>query len=317
MAVIGKSIAAAQKLLQEGSLVAIPTETVYGLAGNGLNPSAVAQIFTVKNRPSFDPLILHTNSLEKVKELVRDFPPAAQKLAEHFWPGPLTLLLPKAKQIHDIVTSGLDTVAIRIPKHPLTLALLSELDFPVAAPSANPFSYISPTTAQHVNQHLGDKIPYILDGGSCNVGIESTIVGFPDGQPTVYRKGGTSLEAIRSVIGEIEVLAHSSSKPQAPGMLKKHYAPAVPIIIGDITALLPQQAGKSVGVISFQKDYLGDSELQFTLSPTGNYNEAAQNLFAALRALDALKPDVILVELLPEEDLGIAINDRLKRAAAK
>lgn len=317
MATIGKDLVKAQDLLKKGELVAIPTETVYGLAGNALNPSAVAQIFKVKNRPSFDPLILHTNSLEKVKQFVREFPQAAQQLAEAFWPGPLTLLLPKAELVHDIVTSGLDTVAIRIPKHPMTLALLAGLDFPVAAPSANPFSYISPTKPQHVNQHLGDKIPYVLDGGNCHVGIESTIVGFPEGVPTVYRKGGTSIEAIESVIGKVAILAHSSSQPQAPGMLKKHYAPKVPIIIGDVVQLLSQQEGKSVGVISFKENYLGESKLQFTLSANGSYEEAAHNLFSALRALDELKPDVILVELLPEKDLGIAINDRLRRAAAK
>ncbi|MGB0522905.1 MAG: L-threonylcarbamoyladenylate synthase [Flammeovirgaceae bacterium] len=317
MAEIGKSILKAQQLLQAGELVAIPTETVYGLAGNGFNPTAVAQIFKVKNRPSFDPLILHTSSLDKVKRFVREFPEKAAQLAEAFWPGPLTLLLPKSAQVHDIVTSGLDTVAVRIPKHPMTLAVLSGLDFPVAAPSANPFSYISPTRAVHVNQHLGDQIPYILDGGNCQVGIESTIVGFPDGVPTIFRKGGTSLEAIERVIGKVDVRSHSSSQPQAPGMLKKHYSPKVPILIGAIPELLTQQHGKSVGVISFTEDYLGKSELQFTLSAKGDYSEAAQNLFAALRALDALQPDVILVELLPEEDLGIAINDRLRRAAAQ
>lgn len=317
MADIGKDIIKAQNLLKAGELVAIPTETVYGLAGNAFNPDAVAQIFKVKNRPSFDPLILHTDSLQKVKGFVRSFPEAAEQLAAAFWPGPITLLLPKSSKVHDIVTSGLDTVAVRIPKHPMTLSVLKGLDFPVAAPSANPFSYISPTSAQHVNQHLGEKIPYVLDGGNCQVGIESTIIGFPEGVPTVFRKGGTSIEAIEAVIGKVAVKAHSSSQPQAPGMLKKHYSPKVPIVIGDIAELLQQQQGQSIGVISFQKSYLKNSALQFTLSAKGNFGEAAKNLFAALRKLDELQPDIILVELLPERDLGIAINDRLKRAAAK
>lgn len=317
MAEIGKDIQQAQELLKAGELVAIPTETVYGLAGNGLNADAVAKIFKAKNRPSFDPLILHTNTLEKVKQFVQSFPAEAEQLAKHFWPGPITLLLPKSSQVPDIVTSGLDTVAVRIPKHPMSLAVLEGLDFPVAAPSANPFSYISPTSAAHVNQHLGEKIPYILDGGHCHVGIESTIIGFPEGVPTIFRKGGTSIERIEEVIGKVAVKAHSSSQPQAPGMLKKHYAPKVPIIIGNVAELLREQQDKTVGVISFQKDYLGDSPLQFTLSKSGDYAEAAKNLFAALRALDGLKPEVILVELLPEQDLGIAINDRLRRASAR
>jgi len=317
MAEIGKDIEKAQQLLRSGELVAMPTETVYGLAGNAFHPAAVAHIFKVKNRPAFDPLILHTDRLEKVKQFVRDFPPIAEQLAQAFWPGPLTLLLPKSEQIHDIVTSGLDTVAVRIPQHPVSRNLLEGLDFPVAAPSANPFSYISPTTAQHVNQHLGTKIPYILDGGPCTVGIESTIVGFPDGIPTVFRKGGLKIEAIEGIIGKVQVNTHSSSQPTAPGMLNKHYSPKVPMFIGDIPKLLAEYEEKSVGVISFQQAYLGESPLQFTLSKKGDFAEAAQQLFAALRALDTLAPDVIVVELLPEQDLGIAINDRLRRAAVQ
>jgi len=318
LAKIGKNIEQASEFLTQGELVGIPTETVYGLAGNGFNAEAVAKIFEVKNRPSFDPLILHTDSIEKIAQFVAEMPAQAKQLAEAFWPGPLTLLLPKSDKVPDIVTSGLDAVAVRIPNHPFTLELLSKLDFPLAAPSANPFSYISPTTAQHVNQHLGDKIPYILDGGNCRVGIESTIVGFPEGKATVFRKGGLSIEAIEKVIGKVEVLAHSSSKPQAPGMLAKHYAPKIPLIIGNIPELLAQEKGKTVGVISFRESYLGaDNPLQFTLSASGDYAEAAQNLFASLRKLDELQPDIILAELLPEQNLGIAINDRLRRASVR
>ncbi|MES2733756.1 MAG: L-threonylcarbamoyladenylate synthase, partial [Bacteroidota bacterium] len=184
---IGTNISHAIDLLQQGEVVAIPTETVYGLAGNALNTKAVARIFSVKNRPTFDPLIIHTNSLEKVLQFVDEMPAQAKTLAQACWPGPLTLLLPRKDSIPDLVTSGLDTVAVRIPNHSLTLSLLEALEFPLAAPSANPFGYISPTTAEHVYNQLGKKIPYILDGGPCLVGIESTIVGFEDGEPTIYR----------------------------------------------------------------------------------------------------------------------------------
>ena len=194
MAVSGTDVERAKQLLCSGNLVVIPTETVYGLAGNALNPRAVAAIYEVKNRPSFNPLIIHTDRLEKVTEYVASVPRVAQELAQAFWPGPLTLLLPKTDKLPDIVTAGSDRVAVRIPKHPLALALLSELDFPLAAPSANPFGYISPTTVAHVEEQLGDKIAYILDGGSCSVGIESTIVGVEDNKLEVYRRGGISIE---------------------------------------------------------------------------------------------------------------------------
>jgi L-threonylcarbamoyladenylate synthase len=198
MAQIETDIEKAKALLESGELVAIPTETVYGLAGNALNPDAVAKIFSVKNRPSFDPLIIHTDSLEKVRKFTLDIPAPLDRLAAHFWPGPLTLLLPKKPIVPDLVTSGLDTVAVRIPQHTLTLSLLEALDFPLAAPSANPFGYISPTTAAHVQDQLGDKIPYILDGGPSQVGLESTIVGLENGEVVVYRLGGLEVAAIES-----------------------------------------------------------------------------------------------------------------------
>ncbi len=310
-------------------MVAIPTETVYGLAGNGLRAEVATKIFQAKNRPAFDPLILHTNSIEKIGKLVKEIPEKARLLAEAFWPGPFTLLLPKSDLVPDLVTSGLETVAVRIPKHPLTLQLLSELDFPLAAPSANPFSYISPTSAQHVQQHLGNKIPYILDGGNCRVGIESTIVGFPNGVATIYRKGGTSLEQIEAVIGKVAVNSHSSSNPQAPGMLKKHYSPSSRLILGNVPELLKLHSNKKIAIISFQKNYWLDFEKEFgnqkspnskqvfILSESGDFAEAAQNLFSTLRQIDQLQPELILAELLPEIGLGVAINDRLKRASAE
>lgn len=316
---IGTDIAYAARLLREEALVAIPTETVYGLAGNAFSEKAVAEIFSVKQRPVFDPLIVHTSSVARLLDLATDIPEEAMQLAERFMPGPLTLLLPKCDRIPDLVTAGSAWVALRMPAHPLALELLHELEFPLAAPSANPFGYISPTTAAHVEAQLGNKIPYILDGGACRVGLESTIVGFPEGQlPVVYRKGGLSVEAIEEVVGKVTVRAHSSSNPQAPGMLKSHYAPRVPLVVGDRASLTAAYAGRRTGVLSFRTKWEGiPAGWQELLSPEGDYAEAARNLFAAMRRLDNLELDIILAEWLPEEDLGSAINDRLRRAAAK
>jgi len=315
---IGTDIAKAKALLEQGQLVAIPTETVYGLAANALNEQAVSQIFAVKNRPSFDPLIIHTSAFERVGTYVQSIPEQANVLAEAFLPGPLTFLLPKENSIPDLVTAGSPLVAVRIPHHPMTLELLAGLDFPLAAPSANPFGYISPTEPKHVAQQLGDKIPYILDGGKCTVGLESTIIGFPDGQATIFRKGGIAIEAIEKIIGKVAIRPHSTSNPSAPGMLKSHYAPRVSLEIGKIETLLPQHEGKKIGIISFRKNYpeVAPSH-QLILSPSGNFAEAARNLFAGMRHLDNLELDIILAELLPERDLGRAINDRLRRAAVR
>ena len=314
---IGTDINYAIQLLQAEAVVAIPTETVYVLAGNALSAKAVSTIFEVKNRPSFDPLIIHTSQFERIAGFITDMPEAARKLASRFMPGPLTLLLPKSDDIPDIVTAGSPRVAVRIPAHPMTQELLAALDFPLAAPSANPFGYISPTTAQHVADQLGDKIPYILDGGPCLVGVESTIVGFEDGQVVVYRKGGIAVEDIEAVVGPVVARPHSASNPAAPGMLKSHYAPSAPVVLGDITNLLLQYKEQKAGAITFRKAAPGISpERQLVLSPGGDLVEAARNLFAGMRRLDALQLDVILAELLPEEGLGRAINDRLRRAAA-
>jgi L-threonylcarbamoyladenylate synthase len=311
----GTDLNYAAALLRKGELVAIPTETVYGLAGNAFSDRAVARIFEVKNRPSFDPLIVHTSNVERLSELVAEMPDEALQLARRFMPGPLTLLLPKKAVIPDLVTAGLIIVGVRIPSHPLALDLLGRLDFPLAAPSANPFGYISPTTAGHVEMQLGDKIPYILDGGPCQVGVESTIIGFPGGRPTVFRKGGVAVEAVEAVIGKVDVRVFSSSDPQAPGMLKSHYAPRIPLILGDIDLLLQEHQGKKLGIISFRKSYEQvPPHNQVVLSPSGDLTEAAQRLFAGMRELDSQDLDLILAELLPEKDLGRAINDRLRRA---
>jgi L-threonylcarbamoyladenylate synthase len=320
MAEIGKDIDKAKAFLERGELVGIPTETVYGLAGNALNPDAVAKIFATKNRPEFDPLILHTSSIERVLEFAVEIPKVLRLLGEKFWPGPLTLLLPKKDIVPDLVTSGLDFVAVRIPDHPLTKELLNVLDFPLAAPSANPFGYISPTQASHVNDQLGKKIHYILDGSSCEVGLESTIVGVENNEVVVYRLGGLDVKEIESVVGKVKVMTHSSSNPKTPGMLKSHYAPTKPFILGELNSLIKeyQLKGITFAVLSFKDNFqILPSDQQIQLSTKSDINEAAKNLFASLRTLDTMDVSVILSELLPDEGLGMAVNDRLKRAAAK
>jgi len=315
MAEVGKDIKKAQFLLAQGELVAIPTETVYGLAGNALDSQAAARIFETKERPQFDPLIVHVPDLARAGAYVEAIPEKAAALAEAFWPGPLTLLLKKKSIVPDLVTSGLDTVGIRCPDHDLTRALLQELPFPLAAPSANPFGYVSPTTPAHVQDQLGSRIPYILDGGACRVGIESTIVGVEGNQVVIYRMGGLSIEAIEQVTGPVAVQTHSTSNPKAPGQLKSHYAPRKRVILGDIDALLNSHGGPGTGVLSFQQDY-GVTH-QCILSPSGSLTESAQRLFMALRALDKMPVNLILAEYVPNTGLGRAINDRLKRAAAE
>ncbi len=319
MAQIGRDIALAKKLLEQGDLVAIPTETVYGLAGNALNEKALLEIFKVKRRPKFDPLIVHTDSIEKIKRLVTHIPDQLQQLADVFWPGPLTLLLEKQTFVPDLLTSGLPHVAVRIPRHPVTLDLLASLDFPLAAPSANPFGYISPTTAQHVEDQLGTLIPYILDGGDCHVGLESTIIGFDElNRPVVYRLGGKKMEDIEAVIGPVRLRLNESSDPSAPGMLKSHYAPKKRLYIGKVEDLLLHYRGKKIGVISFMTTRPSLSiARQIVLSSTGDVDEAASKLFGSLRLMDQSDVDIIIAERFPEDGLGAAINDRLKRASTR
>ncbi len=318
MAKTGKDIQKAVELLKAGEVIGIPTETVYGLAGNAFDPQAVARIFEVKNRPSFDPLIVHTHTIDNVHGFVQNIPKQALQLAKAFWPGPLTLLLPRTTAIPDLVTSGLDTVAVRIPHHPLTLELLSQLDFPLAAPSANPFGYVSPTQPLHVIEQLGQKIPYVLDGGPCTVGVESTIVGFEDKQPVIYRLGGIPVESIEQIIGAVKVKSRSGPKPNAPGMLKSHYAPKKLVIIGDIPELLKTYPLEGVGIISLQTAFAEiGADHQIVLSEKGDLSEAAQRLFYALRQMDKLPVQYILTSYVPDVGLGRAINDRLRRAAAR
>jgi len=306
---------AAIDCLRNGEIVGIPTETVYGLAANALSAEAVAKIFSAKNRPFFDPLIVHVHGITEAEKYVHPMPEKAQKLATAFWPGPLTLVLPKKEIIPDLVTSGHDTVGIRVPSHPVCLELLKKLDFPLAAPSANPFGYVSPTTAKHVADQLGDKVCYILDGGPCHVGVESTIVGFPQGEPLVYRLGGIAVEQIVAVLGPIAEQIYSGSNPAAPGQLDVHYSPRCKIVLSNnnTTPDTPETV-----YLRYTEPLAGiETERQLILSPKKNLEEAAVNLFAMLRQLDNAGYNCILAELLPETGLGRAINDRLRRAAAK
>ncbi|MEX2233197.1 MAG: L-threonylcarbamoyladenylate synthase [Cyclobacteriaceae bacterium] len=313
MAETGKDINKAKQLLERGQLVAIPTETVYGLAGNALDIQAVMKIFQAKNRPQFDPLIIHVPSLEKTNLYATNIPEKAKDLAHAFWPGPLTLLLERKDIIPDLVTAGLPTVGMRCPDHILTRQLLESVDFPLAAPSANPFGYISPTTPVHVADQLGDKIEYILDGGPCRVGIESTIVGFDNDMGIVFRTGGLKIEDIEKVIGKVQLQITTSSNPKTPGQLQSHYAPRKKLIAGNLEEMIKRFQSQKTGILSFQKNY--SSPFQYILSPEGNLEEACRNFFSALRALDQLPIDIILAEYVPDTGLGKALNDRLRRAS--
>lgn len=316
MAEIGKDVRRAKSYLEKGELVAIPTETVYGLAANALDPMAVAKIFIAKERPSFDPLIIHVSSVDQAIHFVDPIPDQARELINHFWPGPLTILLPKKSIIPDIVTSGLSTVGIRCPDHHLTQQLLKSLPFPLAAPSANPFGYISPTSAQHVQDQLGSKINYILDGGPCEIGLESTIIGFEEGSTVLYRRGGINEDQITKVVGPIKLKLSSSSNPLAPGQLESHYAPRKMFLLGDIESLEKKYSNVRKGVLRFQQNSNPQKDTLY-LSKSGDLNEAAKNLFTLLRQLDNMEVDIILAEPVPEVGIGKAINDRLRRAAVK
>ncbi len=316
LAETGKNIEQAAALLKAGKLVAIPTETVYGLAANALNEQAVLKIFEAKNRPFFDPLIIHVHSIEAATQYAVFNDQRLLQLARRFWPGPLTLLLPKKEMIPAIVTSGLDQVAVRVPDHVLSLSLLKALDLPLAAPSANPFGYVSPTEPAHVEKQLGKKVDYILDGGPCSVGLESTIAGVEDGKVVIYRLGGLPLEAIENEIGSIELKLNQSSNPVAPGQLKSHYAPKKPLFIGDISELIKSHPGKKITLLCFgDHKHQAENVVMLNLSPEKSLEEAALNLFRYLRLSDESDADIVICEKLPDEGLGRAINDRLTRAS--
>ncbi|MEQ8898991.1 MAG: L-threonylcarbamoyladenylate synthase [Roseovarius sp.] len=294
----------AAELLRSGELVAFPTETVYGLGGDATNDMAVARIFEAKGRPRFNPLIVHVDRVETVREYV-EWPHAAEVLASAFWPGPLTLVLPirPGTGISGLVTAGLPSLAVRVPANPVARELLRAFGGPVAAPSANPSGRISPTTAAHVKAGLAGRIAGILDGGACDVGVESTIVGLTDG-PALLRPGGLPAEAVEQALGEGLARHGEGDAVTAPGQLASHYAPGATVRL--------EAGSRRAGEVMLG---FGKVECDLNLSPSGDLTEAAANLFAHLHALDA-KGAPIAVSPIPERGLGRAINDRLRRAAA-
>lgn len=317
------AIARAAERLRTGGLVAFPTETVYGLGANAFDERAVARVFEVKGRPHFDPLIVHVSGAECVPQLVIGFPAAAKKLAERFWPGPLTLVLPKAGIVPDLVTAGCPTVAVRVPDHSVARALLREAGCPVAAPSANLFGRISPTTAEHVREQLGEAVDLILDGGPCRVGVESTVLRIVDDRVLLLRPGGVTLEELEAVIGPVAT-AHGPQQPAeeaglvSPGTLPQHYAPRTPLVVQEVRSAEcgVRSGGGGVGLLAFREpaDASGFVAVE-VLSAGGDLREAAARFFAALRRLDAAGLELIVAEPLPEQGLGRALNDRLRRAA--
>ncbi len=314
----------AARLLRRGRLVAFPTETVYGLGGNAYDPAAVARIFAVKERPRFDPLIVHVPDASWLERLAQAVPELAWRLAEAFWPGPLTLVLPRRECIPELVVSGLSTVALRVPDHPLALALLRRVGLPLAAPSANRFGGVSPTCAAHVADGLATGVDLILDGGPCRVGVESTIIGFADGQPVLLRPGGVAVEQIAAVAG-CQVL-RPVARPggdqamPAPGMLERHYSPGKPVRLLAAGAAIPRPPADQPSALLLASRRPAAETAGYAwvecLSSQGDLAEMARHLFAALRRLDQSAAAVIVAETVAEHGLGLAINDRLRRAAA-
>lgn len=312
---IGVQTELAIQHLLNNELVAIPTETVYGLAGNALNEEVVSKIFAAKNRPKFNPLILHLKDISEINKYCVNVPELAYSIANKFMPGPLTLLLKKSDVVPDIVVAGSDKVAVRIPNHPLTLKILQELPFPLAAPSANPFGYISPTSAKHVAENLGEKLSYILDGGECSIGIESTIIEIENNKIILHRKGGISKEQIEEFTRLKCIDSEIKNTIQTPGQLKSHYAPNTPLCRGSLEDFSGEIKNKKVALISFQnKNIVKENVDYYYLSENGVLEEASVNLFKTLRILDKKNYDLIIAEILPNKGLGTAINDRLDRA---
>jgi len=313
-----EAVRRAALIIRQGGVVAFPTETVYGLGADAFNPEAVARVFEIKARPYFDPLIVHIANSQDLERLASSIPAGARLLAEKFWPGPLTLVLPKREEVPDIVTSGLPSVAIRMPRHNLTLKLILQARTPVVGPSANPFGYLSPTTADHVRELLGSKVDFILDGGPCEVGVESTIVSFLEERPRLLRPGGLALEEIEALIGPINSSPLTRAKPEAPGLLPRHYAPRTRsyLVWSEDDFWRWKREGKRIGLLSFQgeKVTLPFDHIEI-LSPSGDLRQAAASLFASLHRLDRAGLDLILIEKIPETGLGRAIMDRLRRAS--
>ncbi len=325
------SLRQAVDVLRAGGVVAFPTETVYGLGADATNEKAVCRVFEAKKRPTFDPLIVHVASLEQAHSLWSGAPDSAGSIARHFWPGPLTIVLPKAPSVLDLVTAGLPTVAVRMPGHDVALALIKALGRPIAAPSANVFGHTSPTSAQHVAEDLGDAVDLILDGGPCRVGVESTVLKIENGRGTLLRPGAITAEQLREILPVEEFVGKPlSASLESPGQLESHYAPWTRFV------LLPKKfkdfpegfeamrqewetmkgMAPRVGLLSFGK---ANEEVHLesvqNLSVSGDLVEAAANLFQAMRKLDKMHLDFILAEPVPEKGIGEAIMDRLRRAS--
>lgn len=309
---IGTDVALAASLLREGKLVAIPTETVYGLGANALDSKAIASIYAVKNRPTFNPLILHFASWEAAQPYVKAVPKEITRLASKFCPGSISFLLQKTDLVSDIITAGSSHVVIRVPDHPVTLKLLTFLDFPLAAPSANISNTVSPTSAQHVADGLGERIAYVLDGGESKIGVESTIISFQDNHVTILREGGVSQEDIQS-LGLI-VKKSNNKTIQTPGQHKKHYATNKPLYLVDsITEYLDKNSGKRCSALLFENSKVNCTT--YLLSANYDLAEIANNLFATMRRADADDTDLILIEHIKEEGIGRAVADRVRRAS--
>jgi L-threonylcarbamoyladenylate synthase len=309
------SIEEACEILKKGNILAIPTETVYGLAANAYDDSAILKVFERKGRPAWNPLIVHTGDLEQLTELTTNVPIGARDLIKAFWPGSLTLVLPKSDKVSTFVTAGKDSVAIRMPNHPMTLSLLRALSFPLVAPSANPFQRISPTSAMQVSRYFGDELP-ILDGGPCAVGVESTIVSFVQGAPEILRLGSVTQQMIESVIGKVDVRTYAVGNPDAPGMIRSHYAPRTPaFLLEDMESVIPKLKPYKIGIVRYaQPIHEEEISQQLVLSPKGDIEEAARNLFQMLAEMDEASLDLIFIEPFPDVGIGSAANDRLFRA---
>lgn len=300
--------------LRDGGVVAFPTETVYGLGADAFDATAVARIFEIKGRPAFDPLIVHVLDEAMLERVAGAIPPAAAKLAARFWPGPLTLVLPKRPEVPAIVTAGLNTVAVRMPAHPVARALLERVARPLAAPSANPFGYLSPTRGEHVARMLGERVDLILDGGSAEIGLESTIVRFTD-RPELLRRGAIPAEEIEAISGTLHAPdAEAATAPLSPGRLAQHYAPATPIRIVEFDRVQPDERA-GAAALAFDRAPAGYAHVQ-VLSKRSELREAASRFFECLHELDGVRAVRIDAEPLPEVGLGAAMMERLRRAAA-
>lgn len=313
-------ITVAAALLRAGGLVAMPTETVYGLAANALDPVAVARIFEAKQRPSFDPLIVHVASTEAAFALATEVPAAARRLAAAFWPGPLTLVLPRAAAIPDIVAAELPTVGLRVPAHPVARALLETAALPLAAPSANLFGFVSPTSAAHVLDGLGGRIDAVLDGGNCEHGLESTVVAFEGELPVILRHGAITREQVAALCGEVAEGARVLERPLAPGQLARHYATRIPLHLARSASDLPAPDPATMLLVisgEIPTAQRSGNLASIALAPDGNLAAAAASLFAALRAADASGATELRVLTCSDDGLGRAINDRLQRAAVR